>query len=104
MIYFNLDLGALGELAKEFRPTVQRAMAEAARDLAAQTHAHILEEVQEKLQATLRSVRDLEQGIKARLGNLDQEVAASVLAPLSAGRDDSEEGGDATRRRIRCAE
>ena len=39
-------------------------------------------EVQEKLQATLRRVRELEQGVKGRLGNLDQEVAASVLAPL----------------------
>jgi len=39
-------------------------------------------EVQEQLQATLRQVRDLELGIKGRLGNLDQEVSASVLAPL----------------------
>jgi hypothetical protein len=52
VIYFNLDLGILGELAKEFRPSVDKAMAEAARDLATMTHAHIVEEVQEKLHST----------------------------------------------------
>lgn len=52
MIYINLDLGILAELAKDFRPTIDRAMKDAARDLAMQTHAHILEEVQEKLHST----------------------------------------------------
>lgn len=52
MIYFNLDLGPLGQLAKGFRSTVDTAMREAARDLATQTHAHIIEQVQEKLHST----------------------------------------------------
>ena len=52
MIYLNLDLGVLGELARDLRPTVDKAMKDAARDLAMQTHAHILEEVQEKLHST----------------------------------------------------
>lgn len=58
MIYINLDLGVLGQLAKEFKPTVDQAMKEAARDLAAQTHAHILEEVQEKLHSTRQKYVD----------------------------------------------
>lgn len=58
MIYFNLDLGVLGELAREFKPTVDAAMKEAARDLAMQTHAHILEEVQEKLHSTRQKYVD----------------------------------------------
>ena len=52
MIHINLDLGVLGELARDFRPSVDRAMKDAARDLATQTHAHILEEVQQKLHST----------------------------------------------------
>lgn len=52
MIYINLDLGIIAELAKDFRPTIDKAMKDAARDLAMQTHAHILEEVQEKLHST----------------------------------------------------
>lgn len=52
MIYINLDLGVLADLAKDFRPTIDKAMKDAARDLAMQTHAHILEEVQEKLHST----------------------------------------------------
>ena len=52
MIYFNLDLGPILGMAKEFRPTINKAMQEAARDLAAQTHAHIVEQVQEKLHST----------------------------------------------------
>jgi lon-related putative ATP-dependent protease len=38
--------------------------------------------VQEELQATLRRVRDLEQSARHRMRNLDQEVAAAVVAPL----------------------
>lgn len=58
MIYFNLDLGVIADLAREFKPSVDRAMKEAARDLAAQTHAHILEEVQEKLHSTRQKYID----------------------------------------------
>lgn len=39
-------------------------------------------EVQEELQATLRRLRDLEQEAKDRMRNLDQEVAAAVVAPF----------------------
>ena len=38
--------------------------------------------VQEELQATLRRVRDLEQEARDRSRNLDQEVAAGVIAPF----------------------
>lgn len=52
MIYLNLDLSGALELRKELEPKIQRALNEAARDLATQTHAHILEEVQSKLHST----------------------------------------------------
>mgnify|MGYP000284648165 CR=1 FL=1 len=52
MVYLNFDLGVLGELAKEFKPTIDKAMRDAARDLAIQTHAHIVEQVGEKLHTT----------------------------------------------------
>lgn len=58
MIYFNLDLGPIADMIKEFRPTVDQAMKDAARDLAAQTHAHILEEVQDKLHSTRQKYLD----------------------------------------------
>ncbi len=58
MIYFNLDLGPVIEMVKDFRPAVDRAMKDAARDLAAQTHAHIVEQVQEKLHSTRQKYID----------------------------------------------
>jgi len=58
MIYINLDIGPIVELVKDFRPAVNRAMADAARDLATQTHAHILEEVQSKLHSTRQKYVD----------------------------------------------
>lgn len=58
IIFINLDLGNLGELAKEFRPTIDKAMADAARDLATMTHAHIVEEVSQKLHSTRQKYLD----------------------------------------------
>lgn len=52
MIYLNLDLSGALELRKELEPKIQRALNEAARDLATAVHAHILEEVQSKLHST----------------------------------------------------
>ncbi len=52
MFFLNLDLGNINDLVKEFRPAAEKAMKDAARDLAAQTHAHIVEMVQEKLHST----------------------------------------------------
>lgn len=52
MIFFNLDLGPLLSLSRELKPTVEQAMKDAARDLAVQAHAHIVEEVQQKLHST----------------------------------------------------
>lgn len=52
MIFVNLDLGPIVDLQKEFRTSVDKAMKNAARDLAAMTHAHILEEAQAKLHST----------------------------------------------------
>jgi hypothetical protein len=52
MIHFNMDLGPLINLTKSFDSTVKKAMQDAARDLTAQAHAHILEEVQSKLHST----------------------------------------------------
>lgn len=52
MIYLNLDLSAILDLKEELRPRIQRALNDAARDLAIQSHAHIVESVQEKLHST----------------------------------------------------
>lgn len=52
MIYLNVDLAGVLELRKELEPKVQNALNEAARDLATAVHAHILEEVQQKLHST----------------------------------------------------
>lgn len=46
------------QLAQEFRPAVDKAMKEAVRDLATQTHAHILEQVQAKLHSTRQKYID----------------------------------------------
>lgn len=52
MIFLNVDLGAIIGLRQNIEPKVKKALEEAARDLATQAHAHILEEVQEKLHST----------------------------------------------------
>ena len=52
MIYFNLDLGPIVGMVKNLDSSVRKAMNDAARDLTAQTHAHILEQVQSKLHST----------------------------------------------------
>jgi len=52
MIYMNLDMGPVIEMAKGFKQGVEKVMQDAARDLAMQTHAHILEQVQQKLHST----------------------------------------------------
>lgn len=58
MIFFNLDLGPLLSLSRELKPTVEQAMKDAARDLAVQAHAHIVEEVQQKLHSTRQKYLD----------------------------------------------
>lgn len=52
MIFMSLDLGPLAELAKEFRPAIDKAMKDAARDLSTQVYSHIVEQAQEKLHST----------------------------------------------------
>lgn len=52
MININIDLKAVLDLQKELEPKVARAMQDAAKDLALQSHAHILEEVQKNLHST----------------------------------------------------
>lgn len=52
MIYINLDMSSVIGLAKTFEEKTRRAMSEAARDLATQAHAHIIEQVQSKLHST----------------------------------------------------
>lgn len=51
-IFLNVDLSAILNLRDELEPQVQKALREAGRDLAIQTHAHILEETQQKLKST----------------------------------------------------
>jgi hypothetical protein len=58
MVYFNLDLGPIIAMVKGFDKAVHKAMNDAARDLTAQTHAHILEEVQAKLHSTRQKYVD----------------------------------------------
>jgi hypothetical protein len=48
----NLDISSLIKLDEEMIPTVRRVMTEAVRDLSAQTHAHIVEQVQQRLHST----------------------------------------------------
>jgi hypothetical protein len=48
----NLDLGSLSDLSESVRAKVQRELSRAAGDLAAQTYAHIVEQVNEKLHST----------------------------------------------------
>lgn len=52
MIYINFDLGIIQELQQSFRSEAEKALKEATRDLAMQTHAHIVEEVNSKLHST----------------------------------------------------
>jgi hypothetical protein len=52
MVYINIDMKDLLELRKEIEPKMENILKEASRDLAIQTHAHIVEEVQQKLHST----------------------------------------------------
>lgn len=58
MVYFNLDLGPIIAMVKEFRPAEHQAMRDAARDLSYQTYSHILEEIQDKLHSTRQKYLD----------------------------------------------
>lgn len=51
-IYMNLDLGPIISMVKGLDSSIRKAMNDAARDLTAQTHAHIVEQVQAKLHST----------------------------------------------------
>lgn len=58
MIYINLDMSGVLDLAKEFEENSHKVMSDAARDLAVQTHAHIVEEVNAKLHSTRQKFLD----------------------------------------------
>jgi hypothetical protein len=51
-IYLNVDLSSILNLTKELEPQVRKAFEEAGRDLSMQAHAHLLENVQQKLHST----------------------------------------------------
>lgn len=52
MFFLNLDLSHLIRFDEALRPEAEKAMAEAARRLTAETHAHIVEQVQQRLHST----------------------------------------------------
>jgi hypothetical protein len=52
VIHFNLDFGPILAMVRNFDSTVRKALDDAARDLTAQTHAHIVEKVQASLHST----------------------------------------------------
>lgn len=52
MIFMNVDLGAILALRDGLEPNARKVLAAAAEELALQTHAHILEETQNKLHST----------------------------------------------------
>jgi len=58
MFTLDVDLGPVLGLASGFRAAVDGAMSNAARDLALQTHTHILEEVQQKLHSSRQQYVD----------------------------------------------
>lgn len=58
MIFVNIDLSAILTLEQELRPAIDKAMREAGRDLSAQAHAHLMEEVQQKLHSSREKYLD----------------------------------------------
>jgi hypothetical protein len=58
MIFVNIDLEPIISMSQNFDGAVKKAMSDAARDLALQTHSHILENVQEKLHSTRQKFVD----------------------------------------------
>lgn len=58
MIFINLDISPIVGLAKQFEENTRRVMSDALRDLATQTHAHIVEQVQKKLHSTRQKYLD----------------------------------------------
>lgn len=58
MFHVNLDISALLKLDEELEPAMKAAAAKAAQDLTAQTHAHIVEQVQAKLRSTREKYLD----------------------------------------------
>lgn len=52
MIILNVDLSAVLDLKAELKPKIESALQEAAKTLALQAHAHIIEQVQQKLHST----------------------------------------------------
>lgn len=52
MIFLNVDLSAVLSLRNNLEPKVREAFREAARDLAAQSHAHLVEEAQANLHSS----------------------------------------------------
>lgn len=52
MIYLTVDLSAILDLRSELEPAARKILREAARDLASQSHAHILENVQDQLHSS----------------------------------------------------
>jgi hypothetical protein len=58
MIKLELDLSAILDFDADLRPKMNAALQQAAQDLAAQTHAHILEQAQQKLNSTREKYTD----------------------------------------------
>lgn len=58
MFHIHLDLSALVQLDEELKPAMEAAAAQAAQNLTAQAHAHIVEQVQSKLRSTREKYLD----------------------------------------------
>lgn len=58
MLSLNLDLGPLMDLNNNLKPKIDEALKNAAQSLAMQAHAHILENVQDKLHSTRQQYAD----------------------------------------------
>jgi len=58
MLYLNLDISQLANLAENLQPAVEAAMKRAAQELTMATHGHIVEQVQQKLKSTRQKYLD----------------------------------------------
>lgn len=78
MITLNLDLGPLLNLNKDLRPKIDAALEQAAQNLAMQSHAHLLEQVQDNLHSTrekyVNALTFQQVNKQTWVINLDQEV------------------------------
>jgi hypothetical protein len=76
IFFLNLDLSPLISIDDQLKPAVEKAMAEAARRLTAATHAHLLENVQNKLHSTRQKYIDALQ-----MAQISDQAWVIVLEP-----------------------